>query len=90
MSVINCKKTIGKGPQSPEAIAMRRIMRETDPQRLGTITLWEVGGRVCSVDSTNIFRPRRDLCACVGAITGSCVDLAVAADGRRRAGRGVC
>lgn len=41
MPVINRKKTIGKGPQSPEAIAMRRIMREADPQRLGTITLPE-------------------------------------------------
>ena len=43
MPVINRKKTIGKGPQSPEAIAMRRIMREADPQSLGsgTITLPE-------------------------------------------------
>ncbi|KAI8974762.1 hypothetical protein BD414DRAFT_497376 [Trametes punicea] len=41
MPMINRKKTIGKGPQSPEAIAMRRIMREADPQSLdsGTITL---------------------------------------------------
>lgn len=39
MPVINRKKTIGKGPQSPEAIAMRRIMREADPQSLASATI---------------------------------------------------
>ncbi len=39
MPLINRKKTIGKGPQSPEAIAMRRIMREADPQRLDDTTV---------------------------------------------------
>lgn len=39
MPLINRKKTIGKGPQSPEAIAMRRIMREADPQSLGATTI---------------------------------------------------
>ncbi|KAI0375997.1 SAICAR synthase-like protein [Pilatotrama ljubarskyi] len=39
MPVINRKKTIGKGPQSPEAIAMRRIMREADPQSLSAATI---------------------------------------------------
>ncbi|KAI0686594.1 SAICAR synthase-like protein [Earliella scabrosa] len=39
MPLISRKKTIGKGPQSPEAIAMRRIMREADPQSLGAATI---------------------------------------------------
>ncbi|KAK7685374.1 hypothetical protein QCA50_011236 [Cerrena zonata] len=33
------RKTQVKGPSSPEAIAMRRIMRESDPQRLGSGTI---------------------------------------------------
>ena len=40
--LINRKKTISKGPRSPEAIAMRRIMREADPRHLdGALTLPE-------------------------------------------------
>ena len=39
MPLISRKKTIGKGPRSPEAIAMRRIMREADPQSLGAATI---------------------------------------------------
>ena len=35
MPIISRKKTVSKSPQSPEAIAMRRIMREADPQQLG-------------------------------------------------------
>ena len=37
--LINGKKAIGKGPQSPEAIAMRCIMRAADPQSPGAATI---------------------------------------------------
>ncbi|KAI0743821.1 SAICAR synthase-like protein [Daedaleopsis nitida] len=37
MPLISRKKT--KGPKSPEAIALRRIMREADPQSLGDTTI---------------------------------------------------
>ncbi|OBZ65594.1 Phosphatidylinositol 4-phosphate 5-kinase its3 [Grifola frondosa] len=39
MPLIRRKNTVGKGPSSPEAIAMRRIMRESDPKRLGSGTI---------------------------------------------------
>ena len=39
MPMISRKKTVSKGPRSPEAIAMRRIMREADPQSLEAATL---------------------------------------------------
>ncbi|CAL1698694.1 unnamed protein product [Somion occarium] len=39
MPMIRRKPTQVKGPSSPEAIAMRRIMRESDPQRLGSATI---------------------------------------------------
>ncbi|OCH85483.1 SAICAR synthase-like protein [Obba rivulosa] len=38
MPTVRRKMTQGKGPSSPEAIAMRRIMRESDPKRLGSGT----------------------------------------------------
>ncbi|KZT66258.1 SAICAR synthase-like protein [Daedalea quercina L-15889] len=37
--VIRRKPTHVKGPGSPDAVAMRRIMRESDPKRLGSATL---------------------------------------------------
>ncbi|KAI0726501.1 SAICAR synthase-like protein [Fomitopsis betulina] len=36
---IRRKPTQVKGPSSPDAVAMRRIMRESDPKRLGSTTL---------------------------------------------------
>ena len=39
MPIISRKKTVSKGTRSPEAIAMRRIMREADPQSLEAATL---------------------------------------------------
>ncbi|KAH9924066.1 uncharacterized protein B0H18DRAFT_955645 [Fomitopsis serialis] len=39
MHHVRRKPTQVKGPGSPDAIAMRRIMRESDPKRLGSATL---------------------------------------------------
>lgn len=39
MPLIKRKPTQVKGPSSPDAIALRRIMRESDPKRLGSGTI---------------------------------------------------
>lgn len=39
MPPIKRKPTTGKGASSPEAIALRRIMRESDPMALGSTTI---------------------------------------------------
>lgn len=39
MPLIKRKPTQVKGPSSPDAIALRRIMREWDPKRLGSGTI---------------------------------------------------
>ena len=39
MPIIKRKPTQSKGASSPEAIALRRIMRESDPKALGATTI---------------------------------------------------